>query len=149
MRRFQLPATGLPSEVNDLLFVAWVQYFAAQRFALQQYGSGSDAEGNATYNFGSPAESNFTLRRSPAAYWNLESAKNITESVVEAIVNDAIVKFAARDFGGDVIYQTALKASGNETIPELMPNFARLLGDQVFIQGSPKARQSNTSGLYS
>ena len=120
--------------VNDLLFLAWVRYFAARRFALQEYGSASDGSGNVTYNFESTAGSSFALQRSPAAYWNLESAKDITKNVVEAIVNDAIVKLVARDLGGDVIYQAVLKAAGKESIL-LMPNFGHLLRDQVLIGG--------------
>ena len=135
MEKFRLPETRFPGEVSELLFVAWVQYFAEQRLGLNQHGSGGVGGADMAYNFGSPTESNFTLKRSSPGEWDLASTKEIAEDDIEGIAADARDKLAAGDFGSEVVYQTTLKSSGFSMTPTSMSNFARLLGDQVFITG--------------
>jgi hypothetical protein len=134
MRKFRLPETRFPGEVSELLFVAWVQYFAEQRLGLRQHGSSGAGNADVTYNFGSPVESNFSLRKSSAGEWDLASAKEVPEGGIEGIVADAKDRLAG-DFGSEVVYQANLKSSGFSMTPTSMSNFARLLGDQVFITG--------------
>jgi hypothetical protein len=136
MRRFVLPAADLPPELVDLLFIAWVQYLSEQRLSLDQAGSGSNANRDSTYSFrASTGNSNFTLKRSLSGQWELMSAEGIDESGIEAIVNDAKDKLAAKDFGNEVVYRADLKSPAFAINHASMMNFARLLGDPVYITG--------------
>jgi len=56
--------------------------------------------------------------------------------ISKEIVNDALAKFPAGDFGGDVVYQTELEVKGFTIDSVSNVNFMRLLGDQRHIGGS-------------
>jgi hypothetical protein len=135
MREFRLPNTGAPAEISELLFAAWVQLFAVQRFGLTQYGTGNPADANTIYTFGSPTERNFALERSQNGAWSLRSSTDIAGNDIGVIIKDALDKLSAGDFGGDVVYQTAMQAKDFEISHVSISNFFRLLGDQVLISG--------------
>jgi hypothetical protein len=132
---FCLPATNFPSEVEELLFASWVQYFGRERLGLEQYGHGGTVGIDATYNFGNPTEKSFSLTRSPSGEWSLNEAKGIAEPDIQEIVSGACTRLAAGDFGGEVAYQTTLRSAGFSITQSSMSNFMRMLGDQVFIAG--------------
>jgi hypothetical protein len=132
IEKFRLPDTGLPPEISELLFVAWIQSFAEQRFGLNQHGGGGTGTLDASYNFGSPVESTFTLKRSLTGSWQLVSVKDLAENDIETIVADAKGKLAAGDFGGEIVYQTALKSPGFSMTPTTMFNFAHARRSSVY-----------------
>jgi hypothetical protein len=136
MKKFRLPQSNAPVEVTILLFTAWVQFLAEQRLALQQHGAGHTAQGRETYNFGSPTDNNFVLERSPNGQWKLQSSQGLAEKDIQAIVSDALRKVASGDFGDDVVYQATMQAKAFAINPVSMSQFARLLGDQIHIDGS-------------
>jgi hypothetical protein len=136
MKTFRRPQSSAPVEVTTLLFTAWVQSLAEQRLALGQHGSGRTAQGGETYNFGDPTASNFVFERSLNGQWNLRSSQGLAEKGIQAIVSDALGKVASGDFGDDVVYQTTMQAKAFAINPASMSQFARLLGDQKYIDGS-------------
>jgi hypothetical protein len=136
MKKFRLPQRSAPVEVTTLLFTAWVQSLAEQRLALRQHGRGSTAQGEETYNFGDPTASNFVLERSLNGRWKLQSSQGLAENDIQAVVSDALEKVASGDFGDDVVYQTTMQAKSFAINAVSMSQFARLLGDQKYIDGS-------------
>jgi len=136
VKAFTLPNISAPIEISELLFAAWVQFYAAKRFELSQYGAGNPADSRTTYSYGRPTEKNFIFERSENQEWSLLSSKGIAEKDIEEIVNDAMGRFSAGDFGGDVVYQTELEVKGFTIDSVSNINFMRLLGDQVHIDGS-------------
>jgi hypothetical protein len=136
MRAFRLPNTAAPAEISELLFAAWVQFFASQRFRLTQYGTGNPADASTTYSYGSPTERNFAFDRSQSREWSLRSSTGIAEGDIEVIVRDSIHKLSSGDFGDELVYQTELEAKEFGISQVSMSNFFRLLGDQVPISGS-------------
>lgn len=132
---FRLPSLGAPDRISTLLFVAWVQYLATQRFALQQHGSGGTADGSATYSFGSPTAQNFVLERSKNGDWRLKSVQGIAEKETEEVVREALERLRSRDYGGEVVYQTTMQTKEFVLGSVDMIQFMRTLGDQVAISG--------------
>lgn len=135
MRTFRLPETSAPAELAELLFAAWVQFFASRRFGLTQYGTGNPPDASTTYTYGSPTDRNFTLACSQSREWGLRSSAGIAERDIETIVGQSIDKLSTGDFGGAVVYQTKLEAKEFGISPVSMTNFFRLLVDQVGISG--------------
>lgn len=135
MKKFKLSKIDTPTEASTLLFAAWVQFFAEQRLGLQQRSGGIAPDGSGNFSFGDPTKAAFHLKRSPAGEWRLESWQEIPEPDIEAIVADARQKHNAGDFGGDVVYQTTMRAPAFDINPRMMSHFMRLLGDQIFISG--------------
>ena len=135
MKKFRLPQSNAPQEITTLLFTAWVQLLAAQRLALPQHGSGRTAQGQETYSFGAPTDNNFVLERSLNGEWRLQSSQGLAAQDIQAIVNDALERVSSGDFGDDVVYQTTMQAKAFAINPVSMSQFARMLGDQVYING--------------
>ena len=136
MDTFKLSNIGVPAEISELLFAAWVQFFAEQRFGFQQYGGGIKApDGSISFNFGDPTKASFAIGQSPEGDWSLESFHGVDEKDVEAIVAGARKKHGAGDLGGDVVYQTIMQVRAFEISPVSMSHFMRILGDQVYITG--------------
>jgi hypothetical protein len=135
MKKFKLSSIDAPPELSTLLFTAWVQLLAEQRLGLQNHSGGIAADGSANYNFGDPTKANFTLERSPKGEWSLKSLQGIAEQELETIIADARQKHDSRNFGGDVVYQTTMRAQAFDMSPVMMSQFMRILGDQVPISG--------------
>lgn len=134
MKIFKLPNINAPLEISELLFIAWVQFHAFNRFEFSQYGTGNPAAMKTTYSFGNPTEKNFVLQRSENRKWSLQSSEGIAENDIREIINAAVARLSAEDFGDTIVYQTELEAKAF-TISNVS-NFMRWLGDQVFINGS-------------
>jgi len=135
VKKFRLPQTQFPGDVEELLFASRVQFFGHERLGLQQYGHGGTIGIDAAYNFGSPVEKYFSLKRSGSGEWALSDVKDIAEPDIQEIVAEACARLAAGDFGAGVIYQTTLRSLGFTITHASMSNFMRMLGDQVFITG--------------
>jgi hypothetical protein len=135
MKPFILPATALPEDVSSLLFTAWVQSLAEAQFGLQQHGGSPTADGGTAYNFGNPTGASFSFKRSLNGDWNLETAQQIAEDAIAAIIEMATEKLAAGDFGGDIAYQTSMHVPAFAITQVMMSNFMRILSDQVPIAG--------------
>jgi len=135
MKKFKLPQNHAPQELTTLLFAAWVQLLAEQRLALPQHGSGRTAQGQETYSFGDAADKNFVLELALNGEWQLHSSHGLAAQDVQAIVSDALEKVVAGDFGDGVVYQTTMQAKAFAINLVSASQFARLLGDQVAING--------------
>lgn len=135
MDTFKLPNIGAPPEANTLLFIAWVQYFAEQRLGSQQRSSGAAADGSGSFHFGDPTKAYFALEGSSNGDWNVKSLQGVAEEDIQAIVNEARQRHQSGDLGGDVVYQTTLRAQAFDKNPALMPYLMRILNDQIHITG--------------
>lgn len=117
-------------EQADLLFVAWVQKMAIQRFRITGYGTdgaGSEPHGGILFRFGNLSKSGFRLNRSRTGEWRLESARGIAESDIEEVIVEAMSKVAAGDFGDEVVYQTTIRTRDPIPFDETsMLNLSRL-----------------------
>src|SRR5262249_43188655 len=110
MDTFKLPNLGAPPEFNTLLFLAWVQYFAEQRLGSQQRSARAEANGSESFHFGDPAKSYFSLEGLPNGDWNVKASQGIAEEDIDAIVKEARRRHGSGDFGGDIVYQTSMRA---------------------------------------
>jgi hypothetical protein len=136
MNDFTLPHGDLPSEIETLVFIAWVQRFATDRLNIAQTGFGSTATGLQSFTFGDPTGDHFQLELSLGGTWSLKDGRTVAEDAVQNIVTDAKTKLVEKDFGEDVAYKTALEAkSFVDDIFSGGPHFMRQLGDQTPITG--------------
>lgn len=83
MKGFTLPSVSAPLEIGELLFAAWFQVYATERFDLSQYSAGNPADSRTTYGYGSPTEKNFVLERSENREWSLKSSKDVAEDDIK------------------------------------------------------------------
>jgi hypothetical protein len=135
MTTFKLPNIGAPPEANTLLFLAWVQYFAEQRLGSQQRSAGVAADGSGSFHFGDPTKGYFSLEGSSNGDWSVKASQGIAEEDIDAIIKEARQRHASGDFGGDVVYQTSMRAQAFSMNPDMMSHFMRILNDQVYITG--------------
>jgi hypothetical protein len=135
MEAFRLPLVDAPEGIGDLLFAAWVQFFAVQKLGFRlQFGGGPTDEGGFQYSIGSPDDRVLVLSRTPDGQWTLDSPQGDNRSGIRSIIGDATEKYSVGDLGEGVIHETVLKAQSALTVPPDL-HFSRIISDQVRVTG--------------
>jgi hypothetical protein len=129
----RIDPNGLPDDAARMLFEAWVHELSKERLGLAQAGS-SQGSGVRTASFGDPTNNHFGLRWSGLDV-EVTEAVGVDQDVVQTILEDASARVAAADFGDTVVYRVEMKLSRLDPISGAL-HFARILGDQVHIEGS-------------
>ncbi|MFI6855956.1 hypothetical protein [Streptomyces sp. NPDC050416] len=133
---FQLPANQLPSEISALLLIQWVGVISADHLGLTSTGSGGSSDGGQTYTFGDVTSSHFILETTETwDEWTLATTSLPNEGVVVPVIEEALAKVAAQDFGPDVVYEIGMKTATIGIDSGIFFQLMRALGDQVRIVG--------------
>lgn len=132
---FSLPTTSLPLEISRLLFVSWVIKLSADRFALTRYDGGEEA-GTRSFSFGDDRAGFVLFTPAAGGSWRLQEVHALPQESVTELLQDATARTVAGDFGADVVYELDMSTRPIRIDAHFALHGARILGDQVRIQGN-------------
>lgn len=126
-----IEARLMGSEEARLLFEAWVKRFARDVLGLEGGHTGLVA-GTRTVVYGGSPGAYFSVKESGLEV-TLHASMDVDEEAALQIIDAALAKVAAHDFGGVVVYQTELAVQEFNLLSPM--HFMRTLGDQRHIEG--------------
>ena len=129
----RIESGGLNDEAARLLFEAWVHRLSTERLALLgQSSGGSASSADRTATFGDHLNEHFVLHMSGLDITDVTSV-GVSNDDIQAIIEDASARIAARDTGEPVIYQMEVRL---RPVDFMSVHFMRTLGDRIHIEGS-------------